>query len=141
MGQPASPGGPLGGSPDPTKAPPPNNGGATAASANPGSMVAGMSMVHGAIQQLETALPILPMGSEEHQAVLDAVSKLVKKFPAANVNQSLKIQGLLQGARKAQSEAPLQMLQSIGQGSPTSAPAMMPPSMMAPPPQPQGDQS
>jgi hypothetical protein len=92
---------------DPSSAPTPDAGLAADA----------MSKVREAVNLLELALPGIPLGSEPHKAILDAIQKLSKTAPpSAEVPgvQMTQLAGLQQKAKQSQ------MLQSLaasmGQG-------------------------
>lgn len=80
----------------------PGPGGAM--SPNPGLAADAMSKVREAVNLLQMALPGFPQGSDEHSAVLGAVSKLAKMAPAHQENQGVQQQtllGLLQQAKQS----------------------------------------
>lgn len=87
------------------------------ATGNPGLQADAMSKVHTAIQLLEQALPNLPVGSDPHKDVLDAISKLSKTAPASEAIPGVQTSQLAGLQRQAQQSAPLQALaRAMGQG-------------------------
>lgn len=103
LGLPVPPMGPA----DPASAPTPDAGLAADS----------LSKVREAVNLLELALPGLPLGSEPHKAVLDAVQKLSKTAPpSAEVPgvQMTQLAGLQQKAK--QSQMLQQIAGAMGQG-------------------------
>jgi hypothetical protein len=90
-----------------------------------GTAAQGTNLVRAALELLQKALPTLPMGSDEHAAVLKSVQDLSKHVgqasgagdPAAMIQQL----ALLARARGAQPVPP-----AMGGGAPGGAPAMPP---------------
>lgn len=85
----------------------------------PGAAAQGNTALKVALEALQKALPLLPMGSELHTSVLKAVTDISKRMGAAGGGKGEMLQELAALA-KAQTAAP-----------PAQAPAMM-----APPPPP-----
>ena len=114
---------------------PPNAGGATAPHGNPGLATGSMGDVKIALEALQKALPSIPMGTELHKAVLDAVAKIGKHMSEAGDSPQMKMQALMQMIQKMKAGQPNQALGAMagGGGQPPAPPAMMSP---APPPPP-----
>jgi len=113
--------------------PPGPTGPVTAPSPMLGQGASAMSEVRNALVALQKALPMIPMGSDLHKAVLKAVGDIGKHLDPADkeANKGIDIQTLLQQA-KAQSQAAPQaaLLKAMGGGA-----AAPPPAGAAPPPQ------
>lgn len=76
-----------------------------------------LSKVRTAVQMLEVALPGLPMGSEPHKKVLDAIQNLSKAVPPSNEVpgvQMTQLAGLAQANQKSQMLQ--QLAAAMGQG-------------------------
>lgn len=69
--------------------------------AQPGSAQKGMVMLKTGLEAIQAALPLLPLGSELHNAALKAVTDLSKNMAKGPDDQSDKIQQLAQMARQA----------------------------------------
>jgi hypothetical protein len=60
-----------------------------------GSAAQGSNLLRGALEMIQKALPLLPLGSEEHKAAIDAIKNLSKTIgqvagagdPAATIQQ------------------------------------------------------
>lgn len=93
----------------------------------PGASAQASAVLHVGVEALQKALPLLPMGSELHNAVLKAVSDIAKRMEGAQDNAAM-IQQLVSMAREAQAQ-PQQAAQMRGMmpGGAPNAPPMMPP--------------
>lgn len=122
--------------------PPPGQGaGGTGGAAMPGHMpgngMQGIEKVMMGLKALQDALPSVPLGSELHQELLTAVSKIGKHLPQGGAGgdpQSM-IQQLAMMAQKAKAEpqqaAALQgLMGGGGGGAPPPPPGGMPPPQM-----------
>jgi hypothetical protein len=116
---------PRGGLPPSLTQAPPNAGPVTMQQGNQGNIAAALAKVQSGLKMFEEALPLIPMGSEEHRAVLDAikgVSKHLKKGEEnAQLEQAALVQQLKAAPNQAQQAAMARMLATQGQGE---APAM-----------------
>lgn len=106
-----------------------NAGPAVAPHGNPGNATQGMGDIKTALDALQKALPAIPMGTELHKAVLDAVSKIGKHMTEAANNPQMKMQNLLQMIQQAKAQQPNAALAGLagGGGAPPPAPPAMPP--------------
>lgn len=76
-----------------------------------------MSKVREAINMLQMALPALPVGSDPHKDVLDAIQKLSKSVPASAEIPGVQQTQLAGLQQQAQESAMLQQLtRALGQG-------------------------
>lgn len=90
---------------------------ASAPTPDAGSAVQAMSQVREAVRMLEMALPQLPLGSEPHKKVLDAIQNLSKAVPPSNDVPGVQMTTLAQVGQQAQQSQALQALTAaMGQG-------------------------
>lgn len=104
---------------------------------NPGLMAQGMSMVREAVQLLQKSLQAFPIGSEEHDAVLNMVQKGAKLAPAsAGIPgvQATTLQGLGQDAQKQAMLQALMRRAQQGQGGGEAGGGAPPPGAGGAPP-------
>lgn len=105
---------------------PPHAGPVTMPQGNQGNVAAALAKVSAGLKMFEEALPLIPMGSEEHQAVLDAikgVSKHLKKGEEnAQLEQSAMVQQLKAAPNQAQQAAMARMMAGGSQGQPPAMP-------------------
>ena len=114
---------PLPGQPAPAMAPAPANVGAVSVpQGNQGNQVQAMSLVRNALEMLQKALPMIPMGSPAHADLLKAVASISKHMEHDAGNKGVDLQSLLQMARQASQQSPIQALNRMS--PPTAAPAM-----------------
>lgn len=106
---------------------------------NPGMQAQGMTMVREAVQLLQKALMAFPIGSEEHESVMNMITKGAKLAPASSGVpgvQATALQGLAQDAQKqAMMQALMRRQQEGGGGAPGGAPPPGGAPGGAPPPQ------
>lgn len=97
----------------------------------PGNQAQGMAAVKLAVEALQKALPALPMGSDLHTAVLNALTGVTKHMddngPQPGGDQSDMIQQLVALARQGQSGSPLGAMMPPGGGAPPPGAAPPPP--------------
>lgn len=106
---------------------------------NPGMMAQGVTMVREAVHLLQKALMVFPIGTDEHDQVLNMIQKGAKLAPASESIpgvQSTALQGLQQDAGKQAAMQALMRMRAAagggeGGGPPGGAP---PPGGGAPPP-------
>lgn len=92
-------------------------GPASAPTSNPGQIADGMSKVRTSVDMLESALPMLELGTPEHKAVLKAITDLSKVVPPSEAIPGVQMTQLAGLQQSAQESAPLQALaRSMGQG-------------------------
>lgn len=109
----------------PTASPaPPNIGGASVPQGNQGNQVQAMSLVRNALEMLQKALPLIPMGSPQHADLLKAVSTISKHMESNEGNKGIDLQSLLQMARQASQQSPVQALNRMHPPAPNAPPAM-----------------
>lgn len=106
----------------PTPAPA-NAGPAAVPQGNQGNLVQAMSLVRNALEMLQKALPMVPMGSPQHADLLKAVAMISKHMEHNEGNKGVDLQSLLQMARQASQQSPVQALNRM-HPAPTAAPAM-----------------
>lgn len=111
--------------PSPTMSPAPANvGGPAVPQGNQGNAVQAMSLVRNALEMLQKALPLIPMGSPQHSDLLKAVSSISKHMDSSEGNKGVDIQSLLQMARQASQQSPVQALNRMHPPAPNAPPAM-----------------
>ena len=88
---------------------------AAKATGNPGETAAALAQVREAVNLLQVSLPSLPVGSDPHKAVLEAISKLSKVVPTGDMQpgvQNTALQGLQ--TQRQQSAPLMSMLAAMG---------------------------
>jgi hypothetical protein len=127
---------PFGGPLPPTMQPaPPGAGPAVAPHGNPGQATQGLGEIQIALQALQKALPSVPMGTEMHKSVLDAIKKIGEHMTEMQNSPQMQIQNLLAMIAKAKQGQPgagLGGMAGAGGGAPGGAPPPPPP-MLSPP--------
>ena len=127
---------PMPGAPPMGGAPPPPPGGGTGPAATHGPMAGnaaqGMAKVKVGLEALQSALPMVPMGSELHADLMKAVSSISKHLQQDGAQGGAQIQQLLDMIRTAKTQGGPPAAPPGGGG----APPMAPPGMGAPPPPP-----
>jgi hypothetical protein len=133
---------PMPGAPPMGGAPPSPAGGGTGPAAAHGPMAGnaaqGMAKVKVGLEALQSALPMIPMGSELHTDLMKAVSSIAKHLPqGADQGGGAQIQQLLDLIRTAKTQgAPPPMGPAGSGGAPGALGAPLPPGMPPPPPAP-----
>lgn len=116
---------PQGGLPPSLTQSPPNAGPVTMQQGNQGNIAAALAKVSSGLKMFEEALPMIPMGTAEHQAILNAiqgVSKHMKKAEESmHLEQAALVQQLKSAPNQAQQAAMARMMAMNTQGQ---APAM-----------------
>ena len=117
----------------------PNIGPAPAPNANPGNIMAAMGKISAAAQQIQEALPQIPLGSEIHEKILKVATTLAQIVKEAGVSPATTQQSLIQAARQGQQSMPMMAMQKMFPqpgaggapmgGPPPGAGAAMPPAM------------
>lgn len=121
---------PIPGQTPPAMAPAPANVGPVAVpQGNQGNMVQAMSLVRNGLEMFQKAIPLIPMGSPQHADLLKAVTMISKHMESSEGNKGVDLQSLLQMARQASQQSPVQALNRM-HPAPTTPPAM--PSPAAP---------
>jgi hypothetical protein len=94
-----------------------------------------MIEVSNAVKMLEKALPMIPMGSPIHEKILNFAKDIAKNMSQGDGNQALEINSLVQMARQAAQQAPVnQLARMFPQQAAQQPPAMgggAPPAMGA----------
>lgn len=126
-------GGPI---PATMMAAPSGAGPAVAPHGNPGNTSQGLSDVRLALEALQKALPSVPMGTELHKAVLDAIKKIGTHMTEMQDSPQMKMQNLMQMMQRARQAQPNQALAGLTGGPQPSAgqtpQALQPPSSQPP---------
>ena len=119
---------------------PPNAGAAVAPHGNPGATAGGLSDLKIALEKLQAALPTLPMGTELHKAVLDAVGKISKHMTETQDSPQMKMQNLLAMVQKMKQQQPNAALGAMAgpAGGPAGGQPPLPPTLPPPPAPPPG---
>lgn len=111
---------------------PPNAGPAVAPHGTPGNTMQGIGDVKTALDALQKALPTIPMGTDLHKAVMDAISKIGKHMTEAQNSPQMKMQNLLQMVQQLKAKQPQAALGGLaappgGGAAPSPPPALTPP--------------
>lgn len=112
---------PMPGSPPPPSGPPGGTGAASVPGRMQGSAAQGANLLRAGLEMLQKALPLLPLGSDEHNETIKAVgalSKVVGKIAGAG-DPAAMVQQLAQLARQSQ-QAPVPP--ALGGGAPPPGP-------------------
>lgn len=126
---------PFTGAIPPTMTPaPPNAGPAVAPHGNPGQTTQGLGDIRIALDALQKALPSIPMGTELHNAVIDAIKKIGTHMTQMQDSPQMKMQNLMAMIQRARAAQPNQALAGLagGAGGGQQPPA---PPVLSPPPQ------
>lgn len=108
-----------------------NAGPAAVPQGNQGNSAQALSLVRNAVEMMQKALPMIPMGSPLHGDLLKATSTISKHMEqAGGGNKGVDMQSLLQMARQSSQQSPMQALNRL-HPAPNAAPAM--PSAAPPP--------
>ena len=121
---------PQGGLPSPLTQAPANAGAASMPQGNHGNIQAALVKVKNAAKMLEEALPLIPMGTDEHGKIAKMIAELSKGLGKASENPQLEIGSLLQMAKNNAQSAPMAAMAKMfgsNQG------AGQPPATIAPP--------
>lgn len=102
---------------------PPSPGPIAAPQGNQGNLVQAMSLVRNGLEMLQKAIPLIPMGSPQHADLLRAVSMISKHMETNEGNKGIDLQSLLQMAREASQQSPVQALNRL-HPAPNTPPAM-----------------
>jgi hypothetical protein len=118
---------PAGGLPSPLTQGSPNAGGATQPQGNQGNIAAAMVKVKNAIQLLQEALPLIPMGDELHTEILNSAKSLSKHLKKGDESPQLDIASLLNTIKQKAASAPQaamarQFAGGAGAGQPPATP-------------------
>lgn len=105
--------------------PQPAAGATSVPQGNQGNLVQAMSLVRNALEMLQKALPLIPMGSPQHADLLKAVGMISKHMEQNEGNKGVDLQSLLQMARQASQQSPVQALNRMSP-APNAPPAMPP---------------
>jgi hypothetical protein len=123
---------------------PPGAGPAVAPHGNPGNTTQGLGDIRVALEALQKALPSVPMGTEMHHAVLDAIKKIGTHMTEMQESPQMKMQAMLQLMQRAKQAQPNQALAGLappggppgaGGAPPGGPPGGAAPPMIAPPQQ------
>lgn len=100
-----------------------NLGPAVAPQGNQGNVAMALMDVRNAVNLLQKALPMIPLGAPLHAELLDTVKKISKHLTPEGENQGLQMQSLLQMARQSASQPPVAALARMYGGGPNTPPA------------------
>ena len=116
---------------------PPGAGPATVPHGNPGQTSQGIAQIRMALEALQKALPSVPMGTELHKAVMEAITKIGQHLTEAAQDPQMQMQQLMHMMQQAKAAQPNQALAGIAGGG--QQPPQPP--MLSPPPGPPGMQA
>lgn len=114
---------------------PPNAGPAVAPHGNPGQTTQGLGDIRIALDALQKALPTIPMGTELHNAVIDAVKKIGMHMTQMQDSPQMKMQNLLAMVARARAAQPNQALAGLAPGGAGGGQQPPAPPVLSPPPQ------
>jgi hypothetical protein len=103
---------------------------------NPGQTSQAIAQIKLGLEALQKALPAIPMGTELHNAVIDAVKKIGAHMTEAAEGPQMQMQQLLHMVQQAKAAQPNQALAGIAGGQQPPQPPML-----SPPPGPPGMQA
>ena len=89
---------------------------------NMGNIAQAMSLVRNGLEMFQKALPMIPMGAPQHADLLKAISMISKHLEQGEGNKGVDLQSLLQMARQASQQSPVQAANRMFP-APTAAPA------------------
>lgn len=117
---------PQGGLPSPLTQAPANAGAASMPQGNAGNIQAALVKVKNATKMLEEALPLIPMGTPEHEKIAKMIAELSKGLGKASENPQLEVGSLLQMAKNNAQSAPMAAMSRMfsGQQGAGQPPAM-----------------
>lgn len=98
---------PAGGLPSPLTQSPANVGPVSMPQGNAGNIQAALVKVKSAMSMLEAALPLIPMGSDAHSDILDALKKFGKHMKSVGENPQLQTASLQSEAQNVAKQAPM----------------------------------
>lgn len=73
-----------------------------------GNVAQAMSLIRNAIEMVQKALPMIPMGSPLHADLVKVISSVSKHMDQGETNKGVDLQSLLQMARQASQQSPVQ---------------------------------
>lgn len=91
-----------------------------------GNVAMAMMEVHNAVQSLERALPMVPMGSPLHTEILNATKNIIKHLPPGSENPQLQLMAAINAARQQSQQQPMAAMNRLFP-PPSGAPAGPPP--------------
>lgn len=109
-----------------------NAGPAAVPQGSQGNTAQALSLVRNAVEMMQKALPMIPMGSPLHGDLLKATSTISKHMEQQGGNKGVDVQSLLQMARQNAQQSPLGALNRLHPPAANAPPAM--PSAEPPPP-------
>lgn len=125
---------PMPGQLPPTMAPAAANAGPIAVpQGNQGNTAQAMSLIRNAVEMMQKALPMIPMGSPLHADLLTALPKISKHMEEGQQNKGVDLQSLLQMARQSSQQSPMAALNRLHPGGNTPPAMPTPPAGAAPP--------
>lgn len=80
--------------------------------------------VKNALNMLQKALPMIPMGAPAHTEILSFVKKMAEHLTSGEDDKGLQLQSLLQMARQGAQQPPLAALARMYGGGQNTPPAM-----------------
>ena len=118
---------PSGGLPSPLTQAPANAGGATQMQGNQGNIAAAMTKIKNAVQLMQEALPLIPMGDDLHTEILNSAKSLSKHLKKGDESPQLDIASLLNTIKQKAATAPQaamarQFAGGAGAGQPPALP-------------------
>ena len=73
-----------------------------------GNLAQALSLVRNGLEMFQKALPMIPMGAPQHGDLLKAISLISKHLEQGEGNKGVDLQSLLQMARQASQQSPVQ---------------------------------
>ena len=123
---------PGGGLPPGLTAPPANLGAHTIPQSNPGNIKSAIENLHGALELINKALPMIPLGTPLYSATTEIATKLSKHIGDVKEDAQGTIQTMLQAIQAMKQNPQLGALHQGGGGAPPpQAAPPQPPAMAA----------
>lgn len=114
----------------------PNIGPIPAPQGNPGNVHAAVLKIKNALNLLQEALPMIPLGSDIHTGVLKATTDLSRHMKDAEPSPASEMQSLMQTARQSAQTQPMQALARMFPPGGQGGPALPSPAPQGAPPMP-----
>lgn len=105
---------------------PDRTGGVTAPTAQMGTAVSGMALVHTAVSQLQAALSKIPMGTPFHTAVAKAIVDVSKHMHPDDKNQAVDVNSMANTLKERVAQGPQDAINRLYPQSKPAQPALPP---------------
>jgi hypothetical protein len=106
---------------------PPGAGPGVPPAGTPGNTTASLGDIRIAVEALQKALPAIPMGTELHQAVAEAIKKISSHLGDMQDSGQMRMQNLMAMLQRARQAQPNQALAALGPKPGGGAPPVLTP--------------